>query len=134
MAKHTARLGITRQLRNEADEFHINLYKLIRCQAGNIEMVKLHFSYTISFESFLSSLKNETALQNDKGGFTLKDGPWKYSVILNGTAGGLWPNIKHEWSFNDMLARLKVSSGAAVIIHVSTLLFHLNLGLPFRMT
>jgi hypothetical protein len=84
MAKHVARLGIFRRARIEADEFRINLYKLVRRQAGNIEMVKLHFSYAISFESFLSSLKNETALQNDKGGFTLEDGPWKYSVILNG--------------------------------------------------
>lgn len=117
-----ARLSITRQARYEADEFQIHLYKLIRRQAGNIEVVKLHFSYAISFESFLSILKDETILQNDKGGFTLEDGPWKCSVMLNWKVGGLWPNIKDERSFKDMLARLKVSQGAAVIIHVSTLL------------
>jgi hypothetical protein len=122
MAKHVARLGITRQARCQTEKFRIKLYKLTSRQAGNIEIVQLHFSYAINFESFLSTLKDETALQNDKGGFTLEDGPWKYSVILNERVGGLWPNIKDERSFKDMLARLKVSSGAAVIIHVSILL------------
>lgn len=117
-----ARLGITREVRNEAEEFCIKLFKLTRRQAGNIETVQLHFSYAISFESFLSTLKGETGLQNDNGGFTLEDGPWRYSVVLNGKVGGLWPNIKDEKSFKDMLCRLKVSSGAAVIIHVSSLL------------
>src|ERR1700721_3392838 len=106
MALHSARLNVSRQARYSEDEFHIHLYKLARRQAGNILKMQLHFSYTISFESFLSILKDETALQKEKGGFTLEDGPWKYSMMLNGKAGGLWSNLKDEISFNDLLHEL----------------------------
>jgi len=125
MAKYVARLGITRQARIEADEFRINLYKLVRRQAGNIKMVKLHLSYAISFESFLSgrSYRITKGLYLVGRALEVQRHPeWK--------GGGIWPNIKDERSFTDMLARLKVSS-AAVIIHVSTLLFRPNLGLSF---
>jgi hypothetical protein len=122
MGVHSVRLSITRQAQYPEDEFRIHLYKLTRRQAGNPVMVRLHFSYATNLGSFLSTLQNETALQKENGGFTLKDGPWKYSMMLNGKIGALWSNLKDERSFNDMLHKLEVSEGAAVMIHVSTFL------------
>ncbi len=84
--------------------------------------MQLHLSYTIDFGSFLSVLKDETALQNDNGGFTLKDGPWKYSAVLESKIDGLWFELDAEKSYVDMLARLKAGQGEAVMIHVSTFL------------
>jgi len=117
---HSARAGITRETRYPREEFRIFLSKLARRQAGNVVKVLLHFSYEISFESFLSILKDETVLQKENGGFTLEDGPWKYSMMLDRKIGPLWSNLGDEKSFKDLLYKLRESQGEAMMIHVST--------------
>ncbi len=113
---------MTRQTRQPEDEFRISLSKLARKQPGNLVKVLLHFSYGTSFDSFLSILKDETALQKENGGFTLEDGPWRYNIILNGKIRGFWCSLKDERSFDDLLHKLRASEGEAVMIHVSTFL------------
>lgn len=81
--------------------------------------VLLHFSYTINFESFLSTLTDETSLQKEDRGFSLEDGPWKYKIMLNGKAVGPWSNLEDENSFKDLLFKLRESEGTATMIHVS---------------
>lgn len=120
MARHLTQLGITRQVRLRDDEFRIDLSKLTRGQVGNLEMARLHFSYAISFGSFLSILRDRTASQSVKGGLTVQEGPWKYKVEEDGRAVGDWYDLMDENSFEDMLRKLKLSEGAATMMHVST--------------
>jgi hypothetical protein len=116
---HKARASFIRKTRFSEEEFRIRLSKLARRQGGNLVQVLLYFSYDISFESFTSILRDETALQKDNGGFTLEDGPWKYSMVLNRKQAGLWFDLDDEKSFDDFIHKLRDSQGDALMIHVS---------------
>ena len=81
--------------------------------------IQLWSPFTVSFETFLLYLQQESKSCTQPRGHRLADGPWTYQLSASDKANqGGWKCLKDKDQYDQMLLDLEMKTGHLIITHV----------------